>query len=245
MIKNIKDIYGTKLAALDGEIGEVKDFYFDDVTWAIRYLVVDTGTWLSSRLVLLSPHLLGKLDDYGKILHVKLHKKQIESSPSTETHKPVSRQDEIDYYRYYGLPAYWNGDALWGVGGYPSVLPRAKDALEAAQDHKGDDPHLRSTKGVTGYAIHATDGEIGVVSGFTVDDRSWAMGEMAVQTGHWYSGREILIATSMIGRIDYEASEVHVNVSKSAIERTAGHQVVTGGAWVRKVPEDSSAGLKT
>ncbi len=187
MINNINDIYGTKLAALDGEIGHVKDFYFDDLMWAVRYLVVETGSWLSSRLVLLSPHAFGKLDEYGKILHVKLHKKQIESSPSIETHKPVSRQFEIDYYRHYGLPPYWNGDALWGGGGYPLILPRAKDALAAAQEHRSDDPHLRSTKGVTGYAIHATDGEIGLVSGFTVDDRSWAIDGIAIETGHWYS----------------------------------------------------------
>ncbi len=48
--------YGHKLAALDGEIGSVKDFYFDDKTWTIRYLVADTEPWLPERLVLLYPH---------------------------------------------------------------------------------------------------------------------------------------------------------------------------------------------
>ena len=38
-----------RLNALDGEIGKVKDDYFDDRYWTTRYLVADTGHWLSSR----------------------------------------------------------------------------------------------------------------------------------------------------------------------------------------------------
>src|SRR5450755_3341592 len=102
MLQNITEFYGHKLAALDGDIGHVKDFYFDDKSWVIRYLVADTGSWLTGRLVLLSPHAFGKLDPYEKIFHVKLRKAQIENSPSIETHRPVSRQYEVEYYRYYG-----------------------------------------------------------------------------------------------------------------------------------------------
>src|SRR5580698_1648373 len=157
MLQNIKELYGNKLAALDGEIGQVKDFYFNDKSWVIRYLVADTGSWLAGRLVLLSPHAFGKLDQYEKTLHVKLLKKQIENSPSIESHKPVSRQYEIEYYRYYGWPVYWNDGAMWGLGGFPVVLPPSKDEMEAQlQHHHRDDKHLRSAKAVTGYAIQAT-----------------------------------------------------------------------------------------
>ncbi len=112
MLQNIKQLYGDKLAAADGEIGHVKDFYFDDESWVIRYLVVDTGSWLTGRLVLLTPHAFGKLDQSEKMLHIKLRKKQIEDSPSIESHKPVSRQFEIEYYGYYGWPPYlgWRRD---------------------------------------------------------------------------------------------------------------------------------------
>ena len=86
MLQNIKKLYGHKLAAIDGEIGQVKDFFFDDKTWVIRYLVADTGSWLPGRLVLLSPHSFGILDQYDKTLNIKLLKKQIESSPSIDSH---------------------------------------------------------------------------------------------------------------------------------------------------------------
>jgi len=113
MLRSIKQLYGVKLGASDGEIGHVKDFYFDDRNWAVRYVVADTGSWLSGRKVLISPHVFGSLHQVGKLLLVNLTRKQIEDSPSIESHKPVSRQYEEEYYRYYGWPCYWQGDALW------------------------------------------------------------------------------------------------------------------------------------
>src|SRR5580692_8482045 len=104
MAQSIKQLYGKELGATDGEIGHVKDFYFDDQNWTIRYLVVDTGSWLSGRQVLISPHALGRLDQGEKILRVNLTRKQIEESPSIAMHKPVSRQYEEEYYKYYGWP---------------------------------------------------------------------------------------------------------------------------------------------
>jgi hypothetical protein len=199
----------------------VKDFYFDDKIWVIRYLVADTGPWLTGRLVLLSPHAFGTFDPHDKTLQVSLHKRQIENSPSIESHKPVSRQYEIEYYRYYGWPAYWNGDAMWGFGGYPVVRPPSKDEMEVhLQPRHRDDKHLRSTTAVTGYAIQTTDGEIGHVKSFLVDQMSWAIRELAVEAGHWYSGREILISPGTIERISYEESKVFVNLSKEDIQRT-------------------------
>jgi uncharacterized protein YrrD len=236
MLQNIKELYGNALAASDGDIGHVRDFYFDDQAWAVRYLVADTGTWLVDQLVLLSPHSFGRLDRDKKILHVKLTKKQIEGSPSIETHRPVSRQYEEDYYRYYGWSGYWNGEGIWGASGYPIVtgMPVAMPPLtQETKPHHGhnqrDDLHLRSTKAVTGYSIQATDGVIGSVSSFLVDDKSWEVGEFVVETGHWFSGKEILIAPNKIERISYEDSKVFVKLTMADIKRTAENEVAKSG----------------
>ena len=90
MLRSIKQLYRETLRASDGDIGHVKDFYFDDTNWAVRYVVADTGSWLSGRQVLLAPHAFGNLYQDGKVLLVNLTRKQIENSPSIETHKPVS-----------------------------------------------------------------------------------------------------------------------------------------------------------
>lgn len=227
MLQNIKELLGAKLAAADGDIGKIRDFYFDDKSWAVRYLVADTGSWLSGRLVLLSPHSLGRFDQVGKLLPVALTRRQIEDSPSIETEKPVSRQYEVDYYHHYGYPAYWRGGGMWGFGGFPVVvMPPLKEEVDAAMrpDHE-EDPHLRSAKAVTGYDIQATDGSLGSVTSFMVDDKSWAIGELVVEAGHWYSGKEILIPTTKITRISYEDSKVFVSLTLADLKATGENEV--------------------
>jgi hypothetical protein len=218
MVQSIRQFYDNTLAALDGDMGHVKDFYFDDKNWVIRYLVADTGAWLTDRLVLLSPHAFGRLEHYEKILHINLHKKQIENSPSIDAHKPVSRQYEKEYYSYYGWPMYWNGDAMWGIGSYPLIIQPSMELIEAQHKvHHRYDKHLQSTDAVTGYTIQTLDGPIGSIVDFLVDDRSWMIHKLVIETGHWYAGKEILISPDKVERISYEESKLFVNVTKEVI----------------------------
>jgi uncharacterized protein YrrD len=230
MFQNIKEFYSHKLAASDGEIGHIKDFYFDDQHWAVRYLVADTGTWLTDRLVLISPHAFGKFDRDKNQLHINLTRAKIEQAPSADAHRPVSLQYETDYYAYYGWPTYWTGGLMWGTAGYPTVTPPEEGSSLHHGHNQRDDLHLRSTKGVEGYDIQATDGSIGSVSGFMVDDKSWAIKELIVETGHWYSGKEILISPSKIKSISYTEAKVFVKLSKADIRHTAENNVAKEGA---------------
>ena len=221
MLQNIKSLYGYKLAALDGDIGHVQDFYFDDKAWVVRYLVADTGSWLSGRQVLLTPHAFGDLDRIGKSLAINLTREQVENSPSIDLHKPVSRQYEIDYYRYYGWPVYWDGGGAWGLGGYPMALAPTKDQLATqVQHHHRDDPHLRSSKALAGYSVRVTDGEIGSLGDFIVDGKSWAIRELVVKVGTWFSHKEVLITSDKIERISYEDANVLVRLTQEDIQRT-------------------------
>jgi uncharacterized protein YrrD len=239
MLQNIKQLYGKKLGASDGDIGHVKDFYFDDKTWAVRYLVADTGSWLTGRQVLLPPHAFGthafgRSDADANVLRVNLTRKQIENSPSIDSHRPVSRQYEEEYYRYYGWPAYWEGGGMWDVAGIPAVTPPSTpENLPHHGHNQRDDIHLRSTKAVTGYHIQATDGAIGSVSSFMVDDKSWAIRELVVETGHWYAGKKILLLPENIDRISYEDSTVFVNLTKEDIQQTTRDYVAQAGAGYR------------
>jgi len=221
MLRNSKRLYGYNLAASDGEIGQVKDFYFDDQSWLVRYVVADTGIWLSGRLVLLSPHAFGRLDFEANILHVNLTRRRIEDSPSIETHRPVSRQQEEEYHRYYGWPSYWDAGGMWGLIGSPGP----DDSSQHHGHNQRDDLHLRSTRAVTGYHIQAADGAIGSVSGFMVDIRSWIIRDLVVETGHWYSGKEILISTKDVQRVSYTESKVFVGLTLADLQRTQEDQI--------------------
>jgi len=235
MLRSVKQLYGDKLGASDGEIGQVKDFYFDDQQWVVRYLVADTGSWLSGRKVLISPHAFGSLHQAEKVLLVNLTRKQIEDSPSIESHKPVSRQYEEDYYRYYGWPYYWEGSGLWGVSGFPLLElppnPLPGDlAAASGRFPESADVHLRSAQAVNGYHIQATDGGIGHICDFMIDDQNWAIRELVVKTGHRFSGREVEIPAGLVDRISYDESTVFVKLTIAAVEQSPSHPLAPGRA---------------
>jgi hypothetical protein len=230
MLQNIKELCGRKLAATDGEIGHVKDFYFNDQDWTVRYVIADTGSWLPGRKVIISPHAFGGLQQTGNSLRVRLTRKQIEGSPSIESHKPVSRQYEEEYYKYYGWPCYWQGDGLWGMSGFPVVaLPETPLSNKAATANgtkaERSDAHLRSTQAVIGYHLEATDGITGHICDFVMDSETWAIHALVIKTGHRFSGKEVQLPVSAVDRISYDASTVFVNVTKEVVERSASHQL--------------------
>lgn len=230
MLHNLKSLHGCKLAATDGDIGHIQDFYFDDYSWAVRYLVVDTGTWLTGRLVLITPYAFGYFDEPNRKLALKLTKAQIEGAPSIEAHKPISRQYEKDYNMYYGWPSYWSGSGLWGGTSYPVLLPPAS-VIDARMNYvHHEDPTLRSAAAVMGYHIATSDGDAGKVTDLRVDDRNWAVHDIVVEAGHWYSGKEVLIPASKVDSISYSESRVYVSLSKADIRNTSDQQVVVAGA---------------
>lgn len=230
MYQDIRPLYGRRIGALDGEIGEIKDFYFDGSTWTLRYIVVDTGGWLGGRQVLLTRHAfgtraLGRSDHKDGALSVSLTRKQIDACPSTDTRKPVSRQYEEEYYKYYGWPAYWDAGGVWDAAGFPRAMPLAPPGAAALEAAGPRDWHLHSTRAVTGYQIQTTDGQIGKVSSFTVEIWSWAIREVVVETGHWYSGKPIFLLPENIRRISYEDSTVFVNLTTEDIQQTTKEEV--------------------
>jgi hypothetical protein len=198
-------------------------FYFDDETWAIRYLTVDTGGWLGGRIVLISPISVIHTDWQAERLDVSLTQKQVENSPEINTQLPVSRQHEAAYFGYYGYPYYWGGPFLWGPEFYPSDTTVSEcaftEAAANAIDKESADSHLRSSDAVTGYSIAATDGEIGHVDGFVVDDKAWAIRYIEVATRNWWPGKKVLVSPSWIERVSWADSKVYVGLSREAIRR--------------------------
>ncbi len=235
MLRSINDLEDYALRATDGLIGHVKDLYLDDAAWVIRYLVVDAGTWLSSRKVLISPIALGHPNWTDKVLPVSITTEQVKNSPDIDTEKPVTRQHEIRYLRYYGYPFYWGGAGLWGGGIYPNMMvpdyagfastpdgpPSAAGhayAQAEAARHQDDDLHLRSCKAVMNYHIQATDGDIGHVQDLLVDEETWAVRYMIVDTSNWWLGHQVLIAPQWIRSVSWRDATVSVDLTQQAVK---------------------------
>lgn len=252
MIISSKMLQGFSLYSRDGDLGTTKDLYFDDRHWAIRYLVAETGRWLASRRVLISPYALGEVMLQTQRIAVDLSKKQIEDSPPLDSHVPVSLQFERDYHGYYGWPVYWGTPLMWGY--YPDIVrsTNAKQAVISHEDHKWDH-HLRSAHEVRGYHLQATDGEIGHVEDFLVDDETWAIRYLVINTGNWWTGRNILVSPTWIKRVSWSDAKLFIDFSREEVRKapeyfgerllTKEDEIALHRHYHREVCATSSAGL--
>jgi hypothetical protein len=206
------------IQALDGRIGSVSDFYFDDQLWTVRYLVADTGNWLPGRKALISPATVGDLRTVDGSFPVSLTKKQIEESPEIYEDLPVSRQREIELADHFGWPYYWAGHAA--VAGAVSINypPPIGSTQESKTAPKGADPHLRSANEVIGYHIRAMDGEIGHVEDFIAEADLWTIRYMVVDTRNWIPGKKVLVSPTWIKRVSWGDKQVQVDLLRKVIE---------------------------
>jgi len=215
MLRSIKSLRKLKIHADDGDIGKVTDFYFDDVNWKVRYIVVDTGKWLFERKVLISPASFLDADWSRQILTVSLTKEQIENSPHIDKDKPVSRQKEVDLAAYYSWPTYWP----IGETGVPLNEAAIARTLQAQKDHTSEaDEHLRSTDEVIGYTIQATDGELGAVDDFIVDEDDWIIRYFIIDTRKLLPGEKIMLSPMWIEQFNWSTRTCHVDLDIKTIK---------------------------
>ena len=225
-MRSVKELRGYSIRATDGEIGRVHEFLFDDLTWTIRYLVVDTGDWLPGRKVLVSPAAVDRPDAEAESLAVGLTQAQVEDSPPLEADAPVSRQIESDLHEYYGWVPYWRtGVPAAGPGpiaAAPVMAAEGARAPEAAEEEGKPpiDPHLRSTREVTGYHIEARDGDVGHVDDFVGEDDRWIIRYLVVDTGNWLPGRKVLIAPTWSEVVNWAQRIVSVDLKRETVEKS-------------------------
>ena len=218
MLRSLKELERYKVNATDGNIGSVVNFLLDDQRWTVRYLVVETGSFFSERRVLITPISFRQVDWSTKQFHLALTMDKVKRSPNVDVDMPVSRQHERDYYGYYGYPYYWADAGLWGMSAYPGALATSRwyDASVENAETSGD-IHLRSVNEVRGYTIQGSDEAIGHVDDFIVDDESWEVCYLVVDTSNWWFGRKVLIAPRWATRVSWEERTVLINMNRQQI----------------------------
>jgi uncharacterized protein YrrD len=110
-LRSSKEVAGYGVRATDGDIGHVEDFLFDDVHWALRFLIVDTRNWWPGKKVLVSPQWVTSVDWPAQRVEVELTREQIKGSPPFDAGRPLEREEEARLYRHYGRPGYWTEPA--------------------------------------------------------------------------------------------------------------------------------------
>ena len=221
---NVNRLIGYRMEGIDGEMGKVEEFYFDDQAWIIVYLVVKTGNWLSGRKVLISPYALIKGAERTGILPVELTREQIRNSPDIDTDRPVSRQKEIALHEYFSWQSYWATGfyegGIWGVSG---ALLRPPLVQPVPVKAAGGDPHLRSTHAITGYHIETTDGKLGHLRDFIIDDETWHIEFLIIEMYSWLEAKRVLIARKNIKNIQWASSKVLVDVTSDELRSSPGY----------------------
>jgi uncharacterized protein YrrD len=218
MLRTVDALKGMVIGAIDGEIGHLRDVYFDDHDWTLRYLVVDTGGWLSGRKVLITPRSVRGVRPDEKRIDVLLSRDQVRRSPDIDTAKPVSRQHEISLFDYYGYPYYWAGPFLWGPEPFAAGQVDAAEAVGREMRRREQyDPHLRSVNEVAGYHLEATDGQIGHIEDFLFDEQTWSIRYLTIDTRNWLPGKHVLVSSEWVERVSWDERKVYVNLTRDTV----------------------------
>ena len=219
MLRSVKSLRGFKILGTDEKFGHAHEFYFDDKDWVMRYLVVDTGGWLTGRRVLICPVAFGQPDWEMHMFPILLSKQQIEQSPTISDDKPVSKQKEIDLVNYYNWPVYWPVGHT-GIPANEMAVTRSLETQREEREQEDYDPNLRSTREVISYFIHATDGDIGHVEDFIVDDETWTIRYLVVDTKNILPGKNVLISPMWVESINWADAKVYVFLTKESIKNS-------------------------
>lgn len=236
MLWNASAINGYTIAETDGELGSVKDLLVEDESWKVRWLVVDTGNWLPGRKVLLPPLVMGTPNVEKREFPVNLTRAQVTDSPDVDTDLPVSRQSEAHLYDHYEWEPYWDGS--FSPVSLIMAVPTDVTVNLAHSDPPpyAGNPHLRSIAALRGYGIHASDGEIGAVEDILIDDASWTVRYLTIDTGNWWPGERVLIAPRSILKIDWVAEVIHLNVDRETVKKSPPYDpvITVDGAYDEK-----------
>lgn len=225
MLRSLNTIRGYDIAASDGEIGDVHDFYVDEAFWVIRYLVVDTGRWLPGRKVLIDPEALGEPVWLQRRLPIELSREQVQNAPDMATDLPLSKREELALRDHYKWRYYWDFSAM-GIA--PPNLRGAMAPLASAErdpERKpgmadpGSETSLRSAREVTGYEVAALDGEIGRIDDFVIDDANWTIRYLIAETGRWLSSRKVLLDPGWTSAIDWLNERLTVELDRETVRR--------------------------
>jgi uncharacterized protein YrrD len=223
MLRSFRNMQGYWMGAVDGRMGEVKDFYFDDQAWTIRYVVVDTGRWLPGRDVLISPAALKTVEWEEGILHTDLTKEQIGNAPSIRADEPVSRQYETDLARYFSWPAYWQSadqedasTAYLAASGTREQQEQVSRLAVRNPPPEGD-PHLRSMHTLVGYTLFADGQDAGQLDDFVIDEQGWIVRYLVANVGSWWAGEKVLVVPHWLDEVDWENRQVRFAASRETI----------------------------
>jgi sporulation protein YlmC with PRC-barrel domain len=231
MLRGAKEFQGDAICARDGDLGKVRTLYFDEEEWRIYSMVVETGAWFAGRHLLIPSDVLGDLDQEHQRLTVELTQEDIRNSPEAPKHQASFMEDSRVIQRYSGCNVYWSSDpcVLQSVASPPASIPIPAAPLTGAAltgaalelaDRQSRGAPLHSTRDLMGYAIQATDGEIGHVEDVVIDTATWHIRYLVVDTQNGWPTKKILISPRWIHQVHWDTLQVAVELRRDRIKKS-------------------------
>lgn len=227
MLQAVRKFIKMKVRGTDGICGHIQDIYFDEEKWTLRYFLLDTGGWLPGKLVLISPLAIDDIDFKNKILEVNLSKDQIDKCPNPSEHAPITRQMEENYANYYEYPHYWPGMGIWPAVGYDLAYysrfqnhGHTDQETQSLKNKKIKDQHLRTANELKSYSLVAIDGKFGHLEDFIVDDETWELRYLVIDTINWWPSKVIILSPQWIEKIDWVELEIILGLDKVKIKNS-------------------------
>ncbi|MCB0393149.1 MAG: hypothetical protein KDD25_01240 [Bdellovibrionales bacterium] len=231
MIRCLSELTGYDINAIDGKVGSCVDFLFDDQSWTVRHLVVDTGGWIPGRKVIVPPSSINRVNWKDGELDLEFNKKKLEESPSLSKDAPVSRQYEEKYYNYMGWPPYWGLGFTMRSG----FNPRNTD-IEREQSKNTIVTTTRSFKEVLGYEISNKEDTFGSVEDVIVSDANWKVTGFVVRLSKWLPSDRVIMPLSDIEEISWLGQSLNSLKTKEqikALQKYSPHDGVNAVSEVR------------
>jgi sporulation protein YlmC with PRC-barrel domain len=222
MLYSASDLQGYTIHAADGDIGTLRTLYFDEEEWGVENVVVDTGTWITGKHVLVSPDVLGQPDPHRKHLPVSLTREEIKDCPEINTHETAPGPYTGVTYTRSRRPIFWSSDPFVldslaaRPGGAPHPSPPPATPPPVTEQVRA--PVLHSSRNIIGYNIQARDGGMGHVEDFIIDTDTWHIRYMVVDTKNWWPGKKVLVSPQWIQAIRWGDAHVTVDLSRDQIK---------------------------
>lgn len=219
MNRSVKHLHTYTLVARDGELGSIREMYFDDKNWTIRYLISDLERFPEKDKAAISPVSVEDIDWKNGTIRVDLPKNVVADSPEVDVEKPFNRSKERQLNSYYHFPTYWSGIGLWGNHVYPGLL--AEESPTEEEERSGGDQenrvYVHRAKEACGYTIEATDGEIGHVEDLVIEEKTWEIQFLVIDTRNWLPGKKVIVDTHWLDEVNWQDGTVKVSLPRNAI----------------------------
>jgi hypothetical protein len=195
-------MFGASVDAEDGEIGKLIDFLFDDRDWTVKCLVLDAGDRTGYRRMTLPPHLVLEKDWQDRRLTIAgSASDRIENSSDEPTHADSENSTETETAAIAGWSLLWR-----------RIVKHPR--------HNIENSHLLGAEGVIKYHLHETDGRLGRLVDFLIDEESWKIRFIEADTGAWWPGKRVLIPPERIESIDAAKRVLRLDISRHALKQS-------------------------